>query len=337
MKNRPFWFLVVFILSLPLFAYGGESLFNQQGRIVIGLSEDKGGSSENKATTTKKGEELPRLMVFNLMPEKDIDKGVANLLTEMLLTQINELKRYKVIGQKDLDVMLFWETNKQLKNCTDKSCTMQIAGAMGAEYYVEGSIGAIGNKYLINIKLIDVMKADVVYRVSEVLEKDENLLLSGMTRVVNKLFGVGEGKAEKVEERKVVKKEETEKKPVLEKKGEESKKDIESNGSGGFMNSVKYILIGCGVVGLGAGGYYIKEAMDANSKYEETGESRYKDDAKGYNTISGVMFGVGGVLVGSGILMWILKEDSNEKVEKVGMVVGGISGDGYYIGMKVNY
>ncbi|MGB9600710.1 MAG: hypothetical protein ACPL7I_09165, partial [Myxococcota bacterium] len=79
--------------------------------------------------------ELPSLIVFNMGAEEGVTKGKANMLTEILIDEINKLNQFKVIGQKDLDSMFFWEQNKQLKNCTESSCLSEIAGAMGAEYY----------------------------------------------------------------------------------------------------------------------------------------------------------------------------------------------------------
>ncbi|MCX7943176.1 MAG: hypothetical protein N2746_01535, partial [Deltaproteobacteria bacterium] len=114
--------------------------------------------------------------------------------------------KYKVIGQKDIDKMLFWETNKQLKNCTDSSCLMQIAGAMGAEYYIEGSVGAMGKRYILTLKYIDAYKVEIIKRKTEVMERDEDSLLISTKRIVREMFGK-DGKTGKEEKAGDMKKE----------------------------------------------------------------------------------------------------------------------------------
>lgn len=133
-------------------------------------------------------EELPSLIVFNVNAEEGVTKGKANMLTEILIDEINKLNHFKVIGQKDLDSMFFWEQNKQLKNCTESSCLSEIAGAMGAEYYVEGSVGQLGDRYIIAIKLINAHKVEIVNRLIKKVYKSDNALVDEVPKIVKELF-----------------------------------------------------------------------------------------------------------------------------------------------------
>jgi hypothetical protein len=81
------------------------------------------------------------VVVFDLIAEKDVQKGAANLLTEVVLDYAAKLGKYEVMGQKDLFKILNWEQQKQLQGCTDTGCLVNLAGAMGAKYIVEGSLG----------------------------------------------------------------------------------------------------------------------------------------------------------------------------------------------------
>ena len=65
---------------------------------------------------------LPTLLVFDLVAEKGVEAGHMNVLTEVVIDKVSKTKKYQVVGQKDLDKMLFWEQNKQLKGCTDTAC-----------------------------------------------------------------------------------------------------------------------------------------------------------------------------------------------------------------------
>jgi TolB-like protein len=138
--------------------------------------------------TQTKSKTLPTLIVFDLIPEKGVEKGATNLLTEIVMDRISATRRYTVVGQKDLDKMLFWEQNKQLKGCTDTSCLVQIAGAMGAEFYVEGSAGIMGSQYIITLKLIDAMSVKVVERTTEKAARDEDVLVKAVERMVDRII-----------------------------------------------------------------------------------------------------------------------------------------------------
>ncbi|MBI5525875.1 MAG: hypothetical protein HY897_06030 [Deltaproteobacteria bacterium] len=64
------------------------------------------------AGSPKKTADKPTLIVFDLVPERGIDRGLSNLLTELVIDRVSRMRRYSVIGQKDLDKMLSWEQNK---------------------------------------------------------------------------------------------------------------------------------------------------------------------------------------------------------------------------------
>ncbi|MCX7957886.1 MAG: hypothetical protein N3B13_02475 [Deltaproteobacteria bacterium] len=254
--------------------------------------------------TSAKKNDRATLIVFNISPEKGVEQGSANLLTEFILTEIANIGKYNVIGQNDLDKMLFWETNKQLKNCTDSSCMAQIAGAMGAEYYVIGSVGTMGDNFLINLKLINVLKAVVEKRTTEGLKKDENELIKGTRDIVLKLFDM---KAE-AEERKTEKtKEENKQEQKAETGGPVAKKEAElRKGSNSWIG---YSLLGAGVVGLMAGGYFTKSAMDADDKYKKsTAESaeKYNQEREDNNRNAVISYIAGGACVAGGVIYLLL-------------------------------
>jgi|GEM_PF-2985834 len=168
--------VILLLLSVCLYAeeVKGKGVSGSENKAVLdGVKKE---NPQDKAHN----KELPSLIVFDISPEKGVEKGAANLLTEMILSEVAKLNRYKVIGQVDIDRMLFWESNKQLKNCTEDSCMMQIAGAMGAEYYIVGSVGMMGDNYILNLRIIDSIKAEVIERITEMIKRNENELIKGV-------------------------------------------------------------------------------------------------------------------------------------------------------------
>lgn len=271
--------------------------------------------SENLDLKAGKKEEKPGLIVFNITPEKGVEVGTANLLTEFVLTEITKIGKYNVIGQNDLDKMLFWETNKQLKNCNDSSCMAQIAGAMGAEYYVIGSIGTMGDNFMVNLKLINVMRAVVENRVSEVIKKDENELIKQTKHIVAKLFEISsEPNLDKEGLKKEISKaKKNETQSVISESI--AKKEVD-RGNKGARKWIGYSLLGVGVVGLAVGGYFTKSAMDADDNYKKATAStaeKYNQERIDNNRNAVISYIAGGVLLTGGIAYFIFSSDSENK------------------------
>lgn len=273
----------------------------------------------------KKEESKTTLIVFNLTPEKGVETGAANLLTELVLTEISNMGKYTVIGQNDLDKMLFWETNKQLKNCNDSSCMAQIAGAMGAEYYVIGSIGTMGDNFLINLKLINVLKAVVEKRITEIIKKDENELLKGTKLIVSKLFDV---KAEM----------EPKKEPLITEKPKEPivKKEITKEDKGTSNKWIGYGLMGTGVVVSAIGGYFTKAAIDADDKYKKsaTDAEKYNQEREDNNRNAIISYIGGGALIVGGIVYIILADDKKDNNVKQNL---SLNFSGNYLSVGGNF
>jgi len=188
MSRRVFVCVCLIVLFYSFLSYGEEVKGNKSdnGKNAVQKSDKniKGGTDKKE----KSKESLPTLIVFEMTPEKGIEKGVTNLLVELIMSEVGKTGRFEVIGQKDIDKMLFWETNKQLKNCTESSCMMQIAGAMGAEYYVESSIGVVGNKYLISMKLIETMQVKIKGRSTRTIDKNEDRLIEEVRDMVKEML-----------------------------------------------------------------------------------------------------------------------------------------------------
>jgi TolB-like protein len=171
---------VVFYTSLVISLIYTDSLYSDEYKLKLNIDNFNAEDNKSDKLEKDKGQNLPTLLVFDMTTEKSVDKGIANLLVEIIMEEISKTEKFEVIGQKDLDRMLFWEKNKSLKNCNDSSCLIQIAGAMGAEYYVESSIGQLGDSYIISMKLIDTMTIKIKGRSTRTIKNNENILINNI-------------------------------------------------------------------------------------------------------------------------------------------------------------
>ncbi|MBI5525067.1 MAG: hypothetical protein HY897_01955 [Deltaproteobacteria bacterium] len=241
------------------------------------------------------------------------------VLTELVIDKVTRTQRYQVVGQKDLDKMLFWEQNKQLKGCTDTACLVQIAGAMGAQYYVEGSIGGLGDEYIITLKLIDAQSVKVLERSTEKLSRDEKALSRGMEKVADIILG---------------NKPADDSPPGARVGAPEAKRSAPVAtaavvpGPGAFDKKLwGQVGVYSGVGFAALGGIFAALAKKTGDDYKAAGSQAEMDDLASknglYNTMSLSGFVAGGVLAATGGVLWYI--GGTEKPAAALMIVPAVT------------
>ncbi len=106
----------------------------------------------------------PRLLVLDLRVD-DVAESTARTVQDLLTAEIAKLQRYDVISGADLARLVELETQRQLTDCdADDSCLAEIAGALGAERVVFGSVGRLGELTVISLSLFDTQALRAVRR-----------------------------------------------------------------------------------------------------------------------------------------------------------------------------
>ena len=117
-----------------------------------------------------------------------VDPNLAQNLSEVLLTEVSNLGRYQVIGSSDIKEMVGFEAQRQLATCDEGSCLAELGGALGVDRVLSGNIGKVEDVYLLNLKVIDMKKAQVVARTSGQVQGGAAKLLEHLREQVAKLF-----------------------------------------------------------------------------------------------------------------------------------------------------
>jgi TolB-like protein len=249
------------------------------------------------APSEKPPRALPTLLVFDLIAEKGVEAGHMSTLTEIVIDKVSKTKKYQVVGQKDLDKMLFWEQNKQLKGCTDTACLVQIAGALGAQYYIEGSVGGLASNYYITLKLIEAQSVKVLERSTEKVGRDEQALARGIVKVTDTVLGIKNEEppppAAPAAAAKIV-------------SGPPETFDKKFWGQVGVYSGIGFVVLGSVSWAL---------AKKADDDYKAAGSTSAMEDLASkndtYNTLKLTGFIVGGLLAATGGVLWYM--GANEK------------------------
>lgn len=133
----------------------------------------------------------PKLLLTDVVAERGIHPSLVPLISELLLTELDKLGKYDVVGASDVRAMLSHEQQKMLAGCDTNACLSQILGALGTDLVASASLGSLGDLFIINIKIVDVVRARVVTRASLQIGRNESELPEAIQRVVGALVSSG--------------------------------------------------------------------------------------------------------------------------------------------------
>jgi TolB-like protein len=133
--------------------------------------------------------EKPGLAALNIKAERGVDASLANLISEAVLSELKSSGRFAtVIGSSDIEAMINIEQQKNALGCDEDSCLAQLGGALGVPYLFSGSLGSVGGRFMLNVKIIQVEEARVAERLTRIF-KSEAALVDGLGDVLRALLG----------------------------------------------------------------------------------------------------------------------------------------------------
>lgn len=88
-----------------------------------------------------------------------VDASYVNILTEILSTEVEALGIYdSVIAGRDIATMMGFERQRELVGCDHEECLVELGGALGVDRIIAGHVAKIGNSYIVQIKMINVIE-----------------------------------------------------------------------------------------------------------------------------------------------------------------------------------
>ncbi|MDF1564730.1 MAG: hypothetical protein P1V51_16940 [Deltaproteobacteria bacterium] len=129
-----------------------------------------------------------KILAFALEAD-GVDPVLARNLTRLFTFSLRQtLPDREVVGQWEVRDLLALEGQKQLLGCEEEGgCLADIAGSLGAQVLATGAIGRIGNRYLVDLRLIDVAEAKILRQVSEQVLGDEEMAAEAVSQLAANL------------------------------------------------------------------------------------------------------------------------------------------------------
>ncbi|MBI5493395.1 MAG: PEGA domain-containing protein [Deltaproteobacteria bacterium] len=131
-----------------------------------------------------------------LLPINAPDPGMGQGATAQVAQGLRDLQVFRVMDPETMAGLLGAEAMKQGLGCNDQSCLAELAGAVGAAYFVSGTISRSGEEYTINLVLTDQRTAAAVDGVIRQEKKASDVgpaMRVAAQRVVQKLLANRQG------------------------------------------------------------------------------------------------------------------------------------------------
>ncbi len=97
----------------------------------------------------------PRLLVVPLKAKKGIDQDEADMLTDLLTIEIHKSGKFIILNREDMKAMLTEKEFEVAMGCDDNVCLLNNVKDLSVNKVIAGSIGTLGRKYIISIRLIN--------------------------------------------------------------------------------------------------------------------------------------------------------------------------------------
>lgn len=125
-----------------------------------------------------------KVAVWSIQAAQGVTPGAAQVLEDVVATELARTGRFQVIGRADLAALLGYERQRQVMGCTESACLAEIGGAVGADLVLSGQAGQLGTQHRLSLLLVDARKATAVARAARFTAATEDALAAVVPAVV---------------------------------------------------------------------------------------------------------------------------------------------------------
>lgn len=105
----------------------------------------------------------PSLAVFPLQAGDGVSAGMTGTVSDYLTEEVRRFPAFsRVVSQRDVEAVLSLERQRQMMDCNAASCVAEIAGALGVDLVLIGSLGRVGAVAILTVRVVRVKDGNVV-------------------------------------------------------------------------------------------------------------------------------------------------------------------------------
>ena len=107
------------------------------------------------------------MAVLDLEAGDGVRRERAQAFTDVVTGEVGNLSPCSVLSRSDVRGVLSFEAEKQLLGCNQESCLAELAGALGADLLVTGSLSKIDEATLLSLRVTDLKSLKVTRRATD--------------------------------------------------------------------------------------------------------------------------------------------------------------------------
>jgi len=116
----------------------------------------------------------------------------ARLLTQVAMSEVLKSGAFEVISSAEVKSLIGLEKQRQLLGCKeDSSCLAEIGGALGVDFMITGQLGKLGERYRLDLRLLNTNKARVAGSAGDFISGKEDALGDACVSMTRKVLADG--------------------------------------------------------------------------------------------------------------------------------------------------
>ena len=141
-----------------------------------------GASASGNAYACDKGSGYAAVMRFESV---SIDTGVSIVLTDIFTNQIQSNGKYRVMERSQMNKILGEQGFQNSGACNSTQCAVEIGRLLSIDKMFIGSIGKLGETWVVNIRIIDIKTGEILSTLSRQVTGKVDNLSSAATQMAN--------------------------------------------------------------------------------------------------------------------------------------------------------
>lgn len=108
----------------------------------------------------------------------NVDENSTNIISDRLRTELMKTGIFRIMERAEMETILKEQGFQMSGACDEKSCIVSMGQVLGVKYVLVGTIGKVEQTISINIRIVDVATAEIVYPTSIDCKCDLNEILT---------------------------------------------------------------------------------------------------------------------------------------------------------------
>lgn len=121
--------------------------------------------------------------VLNLKNGANVSKGETDIISDRIRIELFKTGNVDVMEREQMQNILKEQGFQSSGACSDEGCMVEMGQVLGVQRVITGSMGKLGELYLLNMRMIDVQTAKILKVVSEDIDGDIEKVVEYLERL----------------------------------------------------------------------------------------------------------------------------------------------------------